>query len=112
MRRRFNRSATTPANGDTNNTGACDAKLTRPKKQRRIGEPVDQPRLRDRLHPEPDQRDRLTGEEQAVITMAKDAEESALLRNHRRRRFKRGDGVRIYVGYLGQREAEPKHRPA
>ena len=41
--------------------------------ERRIRQPVNQPRLRDRLHPKADQRNRLARKEEPVIPVAKDA---------------------------------------
>jgi len=38
------------------------------------GQPVDQPRLRDHLHPGADERDELPGEEEAVVSMREGAE--------------------------------------
>ena len=45
-----------------------------PQQQRRLGEPIDQPRLRNRLHPGANQRDDLAAEEQPVIAVPQGAE--------------------------------------
>jgi len=46
--------------------------------QRGVREPVDEPRLRDLLHPGPDQRDELAGEEEPEVAVPERAERVSL----------------------------------
>ena len=63
IRRRSYRSATIPPIGATRNTGIWLANPTDPKQQGRTRKPVNQPRLRNALHPGADQGNQLAAEE-------------------------------------------------
>ena len=78
--RRSTRSATMPPNGVMRNTGTVEQNDVTPSSTRGMGQAVDQPGLRRVLHPRAHQRDELAGEEQAVVAMTEDVDQTGAVR--------------------------------
>ena len=67
---RRKRSATIPPIGRHDEYGDLAGEAHRAQQEGRVGHAIDQPRLRDRLHPGADQRNQLAGKEQLEVAMA------------------------------------------